>query len=85
MELASAERLATSPQDLLKVLYIIFAALIVVALVLATQLEMKRHHLPRFAAAAFLLVAMSGLLVAADYLIFTDPIVTESLAQATLP
>ncbi len=71
----------TSPQSLLRVLYIVCALIILVALLLATRSEFKRHHLRHVVAASLLLVLMGGLFAVADWIIFTDPIVGQELAR----
>lgn len=75
---ALTERLATSPENLLRIIYILCGLIVLVALVLTTKLELKRHHLRPAMAAAFLLVIMIGSLVLADQLIFADPVLAEA-------
>jgi uncharacterized protein YkwD len=69
------DRLLVSPETLLQILYILCGALVLVALLKDTELAWRKHHVKQVAAAAFLLVLMGGLLVAADRVVFVDPIV----------
>lgn len=71
----------TSPETGLRALYIVCALFILIALILATRLELKRHHTPHAVAALALLFLMVGLFTVADWLIFSHPIVGEALAS----
>jgi uncharacterized protein YkwD len=68
------ETLLASPHGLLRTVYVISALFILIALLLVTRLEMKHHHLRHVVAASFLLLLMTGLFLAADYIVFTDPV-----------
>lgn len=71
----AASSLVSSPEKLLQAVYIACAILLLVALVSITELEFKRHHFRHVVAVGCLMVLMGGLFVAADFLIFTDPII----------
>ncbi len=66
------------PSNLLRALYLLCGAVVLVALLLTTRLEFHRHHLPQVVAAAFLLALMTGTLILADNVIFTPPIIVEA-------
>ena len=72
-----------SPRELLRDIYVIFALILLVALLIRTQLEFKIHHLRHAIAVMVLIVAMSGISVAADHFIFTPPIIGETGIAAT--
>jgi len=65
------ERLLTSPENLLRSLFLVSGLMVLIALALTTRLEFKRHHVPHVAAAALLLMLMGGTLMLADSVIFT--------------
>lgn len=71
---------ASSPEVLLRTIYIVCALVIVGLLALATELELKRHHLRHVAAALFLMALMGSLFFAADQLVFTPPVIGEGSA-----
>lgn len=73
-----AGRLMTSPENLLRTIYLVCGLIILTALALTTRLEFRRHHVRQVAAAAFLLVFMAGTLIVADAVIFTEPILAEA-------
>ncbi|MGB4076724.1 MAG: CAP domain-containing protein [Minisyncoccia bacterium] len=80
--LASAPRyaslldfLASSPEVLLRSIYIVCTLLIIGALTFATELEFKRHHVKHVIVSLVLIALMGGLLVAADRFVFTAPLV----------
>lgn len=73
---------AASPETLLRAIYLLSALIILVSLVLVTELEWKRHHARHVLAALFLLVLMGGLFTAADYLVFTNPIIGGAFIAA---
>ena len=79
--LTLVDRLLASPRSLLREVYIGCAILLLLVLGFATGLEFKKHHLRHVAAAACLIVLMLGLSVAADYLIFTKPILGSAQVQ----
>ena len=66
---------ASSPQDLLRAIYLLSALLILLALAATTRLEFKKHHMRHVAAAVFLLVLMGGLFGVADQFVFTAPVI----------
>lgn len=70
------ETLASSPETLLRVFYLLCALVILVALLAATELEFKKHHFRHVAAAAFLLILMVGLTIAADRFLFAPIILS---------
>lgn len=67
--------LVSSPQNLLRTIYIFSALVVLLALGLATQLEFKRHHFRHMVAAVFLLALMGGLFTVADHLVFKPPVI----------
>ncbi len=67
--------LVSSPQNLLRTIYIFSALVVVLALGLTTRMEFKRHHFRHMVAAAFLLALMGGLFTAADHLVFKPPVI----------
>ncbi len=70
--------LMSSPQNLLRTIYIMSALVVVLALGLTTQMEFKRHHFRHMIAAVFLLALMGGLFTAADHLVFKPPVIGYS-------
>lgn len=75
------ERALASPSALLRTLYLLCSAVVIVALLLTTRLELRRHHLRHVAAAAFLLALMAGATALADRVIFTEPVIAEAAAE----
>lgn len=75
------DRLAASPQELLRLIYIVCAIVLLGALVFVTRLEFARHHLRHGIAASFLFVLMSGLFFAADSFLFKDPLLTTIASE----
>jgi uncharacterized protein YkwD len=71
-------RMLAFPASLLRALYLACGAVVIVALLLTTRLELRRHHLPQVAAAAFLLALMGGALFIADRVIFVAPVIAEA-------
>ncbi|HEY4516767.1 hypothetical protein A2763_00975 [Candidatus Kaiserbacteria bacterium RIFCSPHIGHO2_01_FULL_54_36] len=71
--------LATSPKTTLRYAYYITGFLVLLALVITTGLELRWHHARAFTVAACLLVFMSGLFVVADYTIFPDPVLADTV------
>lgn len=69
----SANRLAASPENILRVVYLLCGLIILAALALTTRLEFRRHHVRHVATAAFLLMLMGGTLMLADRVIFAEP------------
>lgn len=81
MQMSSADRLLASPENALRSIYVLCGLIILVALMLTTRLEFKRHHIRHVAAAAFLLVLMAGTLILADAVIFTEPVLAEAASE----
>ena len=54
--------------------------LLIVALALVTRLEWRRHHLPHAIAASAMIVVISGLFLAADRYVFTEPTIGQTPA-----
>lgn len=75
------DALASSPMNMLRSLYFACALVIILALIMTTELEFKKHHLRHVFAAAFLLVLMGGLFTVADRLVFTDPVIGYTAPQ----
>lgn len=73
---------ASSPEALLRTIYIISALVILLALALTTELEFKKHHARHVVAAVALLALMGGAFVAADYFVFTTPTVGGAFTAA---
>lgn len=69
---------AASPRSTLKTAYYLFGFLILIALIIETGVEIKRHHLRHVALTVALLVLMGGLFLIADAFVFTDPVLAES-------
>lgn len=74
------ERAVASPHSALRMLYIVCAMVILLLLALTTRLEFKKHHAPHAVAALSLLLLMVGLFTVADWLVFSEPVVAETLA-----
>ena len=72
---APVEQLLVSPQTLLHIIYLVCAGIIILALILTTRLELRKHHAPHALAACLLFIVMLGCLIVADRLIFVPPIV----------
>jgi hypothetical protein len=72
------ERFLASPGSLLRTLYILCGLIVLVALLLTTRLEFKRHHIRHVVAASLLIVLMGGTLLLADQVIFEEPILAEA-------
>jgi uncharacterized protein YkwD len=72
--------LVAAPRDLLRGSYFVFGALLALALILRTRLEIKLHHTRHVAAVFALFVLMVGLMSTADRYVFTPPIIGEALA-----
>lgn len=73
--------LAASPKHVLRIVYALCALLLLIALMLLTKLEWKRHHAPHAFAAAFLLVVMGGLFYVADHFVFSTPTITTTQVE----
>ncbi|HRH24386.1 MAG TPA: CAP domain-containing protein [Candidatus Paceibacterota bacterium] len=67
--------LVSSPQNLLRTIYVFSALIVILALGLTTRMEFKRHHFRHMVAAVFLLALMGGLFTAADHLVFKPPVI----------
>lgn len=70
------EALFASPHGLLRTIYIVCALIVLIALLLATRMEFKHHHSRHVLLASSLIILMSGLFLAADFFIFTEPVIT---------
>lgn len=73
---------AASPRTTLRTAYYLFGILILIALIIETGIEIRRHHMKHVALVAALLVLMAGLFLIADTFVFTDPVLAESTAGA---
>lgn len=67
--------LVSSPQNLLRTIYIFSALIVLLALGLATRMELRRHHFRHMIAAVFLLALMGGLFTVADHFVFKPPVI----------
>lgn len=76
--------LVSSPQNLLRSIYIVCALLVVLALGLTTRMEFKRHHFRHMIAAVFLLALMGSLFTVADRLVFKPPVIGYSVPAGVL-
>ena len=74
---------AASPRTTLRTAYYLFGILILIALIIETGIEIRRHHMKHVALVALLLVVMAGLFLVADTFVFTDPVLAESTPGAT--
>jgi hypothetical protein len=74
---------AASPRTTLRTAYYLFGILILIALIIETGIEIRRHHMKHVALVAALLVIMAGLFLVADTFVFTDPVLAESTPGAT--
>jgi uncharacterized protein YkwD len=72
------ERAMVSPENILRAVYLVCGLVVLLALLLTTRLELRRHHIRHVAAAAFLLVLLGGTMALADRIIFTPPIIAEA-------
>jgi uncharacterized protein YkwD len=72
------ESLIASPHGFLRTIYIVSALIIILALLFTTRLEIAHHHTRHVVAATCLILLMSGLFLTADYLVFSDPILTKA-------
>lgn len=72
------ERFLASPGSLLRVVYLLCGLVVLVALLLTTRLEFKRHHMRHVVAATLLVALMGGTLLLADQVIFEEPIIVEA-------
>jgi len=68
-------RFAASPHSLLRTVYICFALLLAVALLMRTGFEFRKHHMKHVAAVLSLLILMSALFFVADRFVFLAPVV----------
>jgi hypothetical protein len=75
--------LIASPLLLLRIVYIIFATILLLAVAIRTGLEFKRHHLRHVLVALALLILMGILLFVADHYIFAKPIIGTSASTQT--
>lgn len=71
-----------SPRTTLRYAYYLFALLILIALIIETGIEFKRHHMRHMLLVVALMLLMGGLFLIADTAIFTDPIVAEGGAAS---
>ncbi len=74
--------LMSSPEKLLQGIYVSCALILLLALILVTRMEFKRHHFQHVVAVGCLLLLMGGLFIVADRLIFTDPIIAGAWAAS---
>lgn len=74
---------AASPRTTLRYAYYLFGILVLIALVIETGIELRRHHTRHVAIAIGLLALMTGLFVVADHFVFTDPIIVDSGAAVS--
>lgn len=75
---------AASPESLLRTIYTIGALILVLALILVTELEVKKHHMKHVAAAVLLIALMGSLLFVADRIIFAGVEIGEQAASVLL-
>ncbi len=73
---------AASPRTTLRTAYYLFGILILIALIIETGIEIRRHHMKHVALVVALLVLMAGLFLVADTFVFTDPVLAESTPGA---
>ncbi|MBI5457962.1 hypothetical protein HY971_04550 [Candidatus Kaiserbacteria bacterium] len=71
--------MATSPKTMLRYAFYAIGFLVLLALLLTTGLELRWHHRRAFVTAACLLVFMSAVFVVADYAVFTEPVLADTL------
>lgn len=74
---------AASPRTTLRYAYYLFGLIILIALVIETGIEIKRHHMGHVLLVAFLIVIMLALFFIADTFVFTQPVVSDSAGLAT--
>jgi uncharacterized protein YkwD len=74
--------LMSSPQNLLRSIYVICAIIIVAALAFTTELEFKRHHFRHMVAAVLLIALMGGLFTVADKLVFKPPVIGDNFVSS---
>ncbi|MDB5195303.1 MAG: hypothetical protein JWO84_487 [Parcubacteria group bacterium] len=74
---------AASPKTTLRYAYYLFGLLILIALVIETGIELRRHHMKHVFLAISLLVLMSGLFMAANAFVFTNPIIADTGATVS--
>ena len=73
---------AASPRTTLRTAYYFFAILILIALIIETGIEIRRHHMRHVALVLALFVLMGGLFLVADTFVFTNPILAESTVSS---
>jgi hypothetical protein len=71
--------LATSPHEILRVVYAVSAALLLLALVLTTGREFRKHHTRHVLAAGVLVLFIGSLFVIADRFIFPSPVISHAV------
>jgi uncharacterized protein YkwD len=71
-----------APEGLLRTVYSILAVLLLIALVVRTGFEIKRHHIKHVYATIALFILMAVLFYAADYFVFVQPVL-GSASQVT--
>lgn len=69
---------AASPKTTLRYAYYLFGLLILIAVVIETGIEVRKHHVRHVALAIALLVLMGGLFLTADQFVFTDPVLGDA-------
>ena len=75
---------AASPRTTLKFAYYLFGIFILLALVIETGIEIRRHHMRHVALVALLMVLMGGLFLTADKVVFTEPHVANTASSLSL-
>lgn len=73
---------AAFPRSVLSGAYLALALLIIAALAYTTRFEMRKHHLPHATRAALLIALMGVLFMAANYFVFTQPVLAAIGASA---
>ncbi len=74
---------AASPKTTLRYAYYLFGLLILLAVVIETGIEIKRHHMKHVALAVALIALMGGLFFAADSVVFTNQVTVDSGGAVT--
>lgn len=73
----------TSPKTTLRYVYYLIAFFVILGLLITTELEFRWHHRRAFVIALCLLVFMSAMFVAADRVVFSNPILASTASQTT--
>ena len=77
------DALLSSPETLLRALYGACALVILIALALTTRLEFQKHHIRHMIAVVLLFILMGLLFLIADWYLFVDPHVGETVVLYT--